>query len=66
MAENDNSSSLIGIKNDSILTSSVYSSSKVTEDDALLVASLSLPVEIHYLTILLQARTPSRTRSVIL
>ena len=46
MAENDSSSSFTGIENDLILTSLVYSSSEVTEDDALLVASLSFPLEI--------------------
>ena len=46
MAENDNSNSSTGIKNNLILTNSVYSSSEVTEDYALSVASLLLPVGI--------------------
>ena len=41
MAENDSLSSFTGIENDSMLTNLVYSSSKVTKDDALSVASLS-------------------------
>ena len=46
MAKSDSSSSLNDIKNDSILTGSVYSSSEVTEDDSSSVASLSLSVGI--------------------
>ena len=46
MAESDSYSSLTDIENDSVLTGLVYSSSEVTEDDALLVTSLSLPVGI--------------------
>ena len=46
MAEYDSLSSCTGIENNLILTSSVYSSFKVTKDDALWVTSLSLPVRI--------------------
>ena len=46
MVENDSSSFFTGIENDSVQTGSVYFSSKITEDDALSVASLSLPVGI--------------------